>query len=263
MWNLIKAQKYQLKRDNGIVYIYLIAVAMVVFTIVDILDSYSMKELSGSYMGLCMGEIDFVVLGILVVLLTARISGWDYTDKTINYELMSGHSRSAVYWSRVMVSMIYYMVSCILIIAIPLLIFSALNGWGIRADMGGMLLRYGLALFPLFRLMCECILLTVLMRNCYLVMVIGFTVYQFSWVFATMAELFIEFEFTTQLASMNVLRLICLEKSHFEYINGEDVIVYKTSMEPDFLVGTIVVSLAVGIGCLLAGYLYFKKCDMD
>ena len=71
------------------------------------------------------------------------------------------------------------------------------------------------------------------------------------------------YKLTVQLASMNVYRLINFEKSSFAYINGEDVIVYETAVEPSFLIGTVIVSLIVGIVCLLVGYLYFKKSDMD
>ena len=263
MWNIVKGLNYQLKRDNGIIYIYLIGGFMLGCFVVDYLGSYDMAELTGSFYGVLHGETCFMALGILVALLTARIAGWDYTDKTLNYELMSGHSRGQVYWSRVWVSLLWSMVTCIIVAFVPILVFSAINGWGVRADMGGMLLRYGLLMFPLFRLMSECILLTVLMRNCYMVMIIGFVMYEFSWVFGVMSEPLTNYKLTVQLASMNVYRLINFEKSSFAYINGEDMIVYETAVEPSFLIGTVIVSLIVGIVCLLVGYLYFKKSDMD
>lgn len=263
MWNIVKGLNYQIKRDNGIVYIYLIGVFVLGCFLFDYIDSYKMEELTGSLYGVMHGEPCFMVLGILVALLTARIAGWDYTDKTLNYELMSGHSRGQVYWSRVWVSLVWSLITCVIVAFVPILLFSVINGWGIKADMGGMLLRYALIVFPMFRLMSECILLTVLMRNCYMVMVIGFVMYEFSWVFGVMSEPLTNYELTTQLTSMNVYRLIYFEKSSFVYINGEDVIVYETAMEPSFLIGTVAISLLVGFACLLVGYLYFRKSDMD
>lgn len=263
MWNIVKSLNYQLKKDNGMVYIFLISAFVVGAYLMGFEEDYSLRELTGSFYGVLQGEAVFIAVGILVPLLTARIVGWDYTDKTVNYELMSGHRRSQVYWSRVWVSFAWSMISCVVAIFVPLLIFGVINGWGIKADMGGMLLRYALTLFPLFRLLCECVLLTVIMKNCYMVMIIGFVMYEFSWVFGVMSEPLTNFELTTQLVSMNVYRLISFEKSSFAYINGEDVIVYDMTVESGFFVGTIVVSLVVGMACLLIGYLYFKKSDMD
>ena len=54
-----------------------------------------------------------------------------------------------------------------------------------------------------------------------------------------------------------------LDKSSFGYIDNQDVIVYDTSLETGFILGTIGISLLIGAVCLFAGYRYFKKCDMN
>ena len=263
MWNIVRGLNYQLKRDNGVVYIYLVAALALGGYLADFFGNYGFEELTGGFFGVLQGDAQFMAIGILVPLLTARIAGWDYTDKTMNYELLAGHSRRQVYWSRVWVSLVWCMISCVISMFVPLLVFSTINGWGIRADMGGMLLRYILVIFPAFRLLCECVLLTVLMKNCYMVMIIGFVMYEFSWVFGVMSEPLTGFELTTQFTSMNIYRLLLFDKSRFAYINGEDIVVYDVAMEPGFLLGTVVVSLVVGVACLWIGYLYFKKSDMD
>ncbi len=263
MRNLKRALNYQLKRDNGIIYILLAGGVFLAFLLRELLIKYSFRELTGSQYVISMGGSLQMILGMLVILLAARIVGWDYNDKTINYEILSGYSRRQVFLSRVLVSMAWCMVTAVIVIFLPLLIFGLINGWGNTADMWEVLLRYGLALFPIFRLVCEIILLTVLVKNCYMAMVLGYTLFELLWVFVVMAQLTIDFEVTTQLSSIHMQLLFVLDKFSFGYIDGEDVVVYDAVLEPGFMLETVVVSLVVGAVCLLIGYWYFKKSDMD
>lgn len=223
----------------------------------------SLDELMGSYIPVMMGEPNMIIPGIFVIVLTARIMGWDYTDKTLNYELLAGHSRGAVYWSRVCVSLVQVMAGCAIFLFLPLLVFGIINGWGHSADMGNIMLRYGLSFLPLLRLMGECVLLTVLLKNCYMAMIIGYILYYSGMLVMLVLEPFVDIKWMVQLCSVNLTKLLYMDKSRFQYINGEDVLVYQTSLEPGLLVGTIGVSLIVGIACLVLGYLYFKKSDMN
>lgn len=262
MWNLIKAQNYQLKRDNGIIYIYLLGALYAGAFIFDMVQGHSLAEITGSQMAVSNGLPCTIVAGILVALLTSRIAGWDFNDKTLNYELLAGHSRAKVFWSRVIVSLVWCLVTVLILFFVPMLVFGCLNGWGIKAELGGSLLRYGLALFPLFRFVCECILLTVIIRNCYMTMIIAFVLYEFSCLVDTMQGLLTEVYLTTHFASTNVTRLLEFGKQKFAYINGEDVTVYETAMKSSLIWGTIGVSLLVGGACLFIAYRYFKKCDL-
>lgn len=263
MWNLIKAQNYQLKRDRAIKYMVCIIFGSQVLVFLDYLRTHSFSDLTGGYTAFYLGDINFIMLGMLVTLLSARIVGWDYTDKTINYELLAGHSRKSVYWCRVYVSLMWIIAGCTIFLFLPLLITGIINGWGYKVDMGNMLLRYVLTFFPLFRLFGECVLLTVLLKNCYMAMIIGWIMYEFSWVFIVMIEELIEYEFTVELCAINIYRLVYLSYSRLQYINGEDVLVYETVLEPGFIAGSIAVSLILGMAGLGIGYLYFKKSDIN
>lgn len=262
MWNLIKAQKYQIKRDNGMIYIYLLAAIYFVGFWADALTENKLSEITGSAAAMYNGKVCMVVTGILVALLTARIMGWDYNDKTLNYELLAGHSRAKVFWSRVLVSMWWCFVTIVLVLFVPIILFGMLNGWGTDADLGGTMLHYVLVLFPLFRFLCECVLLTVLMRNCYMAMIIGFVMYEFLWVFAEMQALLTDVYLTTQLASTNVTRLLHFSNKYLGYVDGKDVVIHETTLETSFILGTIGISLLIGGVCLFIAYQYFKKCDL-
>jgi len=223
----------------------------------------SLSELTGSHIPIMMGDANMIILGIFVILMTGRVMGWDYTDKTLNYELMAGHSRGKVYWSRVCVSLVQVMAGCAIFLFLPILVFGIINGWGHSTYMGNIMLRYGLSFLPLLRLMGECVLLTVLLKNCYMAMIIGDMMYEVTMIFTLVLEEAMDLNFTTQLSVSNLNKLFCLDKFRLQYINGEDVTVYETALEADLIAGTIGVSLIVGIACLGLGYLYFKKSDMN
>lgn len=263
MWNLIKAQKYQLIRDKVTKWIWTIFLGSLVVFFVSYMRNESLSELTGSVIPIILGEMNMIIIGIFVILVTARVMGWDYTDKTLNYELMAGHSRGDVYWSRVLLGLMLTMAGCVIYLFLPLLIFGVINGWGYTTDMGDILLRYGLSFLPLFRLVGECVLLTVLLKNCYMVMIIGYVLYYSSMIIMLVLEPLVDIKWTTQFCIVNFSKLLYMNKSRLHYINGEDVLVYQTALESELLIGTIGVSLIVGIACLGLGYLYFKKSDMN
>lgn len=263
MQNLIRAQKYQLKRDKVTRWIWTLFLGSLVVYFVSYMRNESLSELTGSHIPILLGEMNMIIMGIFVILITARVMGWDYTDKTLNYELMAGHSRGEVYLSRVFLSLVLNIVGCAIYLFLPLLLFGVINGWGYTTDMGNILLRYGLSFLPLFRLVGECVLLTVLLKNCYMVMIIGYVLYYSSMVIMLVLEPLVDLKWTTQFCFVNFMKLLYMDKCRLQYINGEDVQVYQTALESELLTGTIGVSLIVGIACLGLGYLYFKKSDMN
>ena len=94
-------------------------------------------------------------------------------------------------------------------------------------------------------------------------MIIGYTLYYSGMLVMLVLEPFVDIKWTVQLCSVNLTKLLYMDKSRFQYINGEDVLVYQTSLKPGLIVATIGVSLIVAIACLGLGYLYFKKSDMN
>lgn len=242
---------------------WLLFLGSLVVLFVSYMRDNSLSELTGSDIPIMMGDANMIILGIFVILMTARIMGWDYTDKTLNYELMAGHSRRDVYWSRVFLSLVMIMVGCALYLFLPVFLFGVINGWGYTTDMGNIILRYGLSFLPLFRLAGECVLLTVLLKNCYMSMIIGYVLYESSAIIMLVLEPLVDIKWTVQLCFVNFKNLLYMDKCRLQYINGEDVQVYQTALESELLTGTIGVSLIVGIACLGLGYLYFKKSDMN
>lgn len=259
MWNIIKAQNYQTRGDNVVIYGFL---ACLLPLLVSFLNQDSFGNMTGSLYLVHAGEVLPFVIVIITLVLTTRICGWDYADKTMNYEVLAGHSRGEVYWGRIIASMLWGMGAGIVITFLPVLLFTVVNGWGFSISFKGALMRLLLLLFPMFRLVCEFALLTFLLRSCYVAMIIGWVLYGTANIITMIAEETAKLRFTVQLASANMSSLLNFENYTIGYIDGEDIMLYDTALDASLTVGSVVVSVAVGAGCLVIGYICFKKGDM-
>ena len=261
MWNVMKAMNYQIKRDILTPIIIMVALGIPIVSL--FLDApVSISEMSGGIaMALC-GENMPMFMGIIVLFFTARICGWDQADKTMNYEVLSGHSRAEVFFGRVIMSFIWVGCTAILGLALPILVSTIMNGWGVNVNFADGMLRFFLIIFPLCRMICEFILLTFLLKNCYIAMAIGYVLYGVSNVASLIFAEVTNYKLTTQLGYINLMNLLSFSNSRMEYIEGKDVLIYDSSLSLSFIFGTIGVSLTIGFICLLLGYIYLRKQDI-
>ena len=203
------------------------------------------------------------MFAIVFVILAPRICGWDATDKTMNYEIMAGHSRKEVYFGRVIVCLIWSMVSGIVIMVLPVLVMTMINGWGENVNVYDVVIRYLLILFPMFRLICELILLTFLLRNCYVSMLVGWVFFDAALIGSMVYMELTEKQLTVQLAVSNLITLFGFDNYKLEYVGGEDIPVFSAGLSSSMILGTVFVSLLVGGICLAIGYVVFQKRDMS
>lgn len=111
MKNLIKAQLYQLKKDR-LVQITFVGMLLILLMMAYINQLLAVTEASGldTVTGggfFANNLVGAMTVGLMFVIISVpRICGWDFTDKTTNYELMSGHIRREVYFSRIAVSLL-------------------------------------------------------------------------------------------------------------------------------------------------------------
>ncbi len=262
MQNIIKALNHQTRRDNFTIYALLAGCSGLGLFFLSY-SNIDFSMLTGSVLaGMCG---DCIALGVMLflIVLVCRICGWDSADKTINYELLSGHNRAEVYWGRVLAVFMWAVPIVVLLILLPLAVASIFNGWGVEADFWGLMARYALAMLPVIRMICELIFFTFLLRNCYIAMILG---YIFMMLF-NMVEIIIEetakVDISWVFSITNVIELMWLSNSYMGFVDGEDVMVYDLSVEPDYLLYTVLASVGVSAVCLLGGYLFFKKSDMN
>lgn len=257
MWNLLKALNYQTKRDNVTIYAVIIGLLMSAMMFIDV----DIAETDGGQFAAVSGEVLPMALAYMMIILITRICGWDQTDKTINYEILSGHSRASVYFSRVTAVFLWTFPLAFIITAIPVGIVTAMNGWGQEMELNAMLARYALLLLPVIRLGCGFILVSFLCRSFAVSAVACFLITQGELLFYLMLEELSGIEITCQIAVPNIARLMEFN-SRLGFIDGKDVYVYDASLSPELVSGTVIFSLAASVIYIFIGYLYFTKSDM-
>lgn len=256
----MKAQNYQTKGDNLVI---LVLLAGLLLPTGAILMDFDISELSGSLFMAQLGSVLPICLGMVLVILVSRICGWDAGDKTMNYEILAGHSRAEVYFGRVIMSVIWGLGSGIAMLVLPVLGITLINGWGDSMNLGEAAICCVLFLFPMFRLICEFAMLTFLLRDCYKAMLAGWVFFAVSMIGIMVYEGLTDRVLTVQLVITNMREVIGFDNFKLEYIGGEDIPVYMTGMDASLVMGTILVSLLAGGACLAVGYVMFKNQDMN
>ncbi len=262
MQNIIKSLQYQTKRDNVTYYAFLAVILCYVMVFSDV---NGLLSLTGSEYFIQAKALFCMPISIFLVILATRICGWDYVDKTMNYEILIGHSRKEVFLSRIWVSFFWCMPVAVLVFVLPPLVLTLMNGWGIYMGMGDMILRCVLSVLTIFRMYCECVLLTFLTKSCYVGLIVSFLFVEFGLTIPTALEEIGGIEvgnYVTAFSMANFTELMTPEKWSYQYINGKDEMLYDMSVDPSFAAATIIVSLVAGIGCILISYLYFRESDM-
>lgn len=257
MRNLIKALNYQTRRDNVTIYAVIIGLLMSAM----ILTDHNVSALTGAQLAVGSCELLPMALSYMTVIMAARICGWDMTDRTINYEVLSGHRRRQVYFARVVVSLVWTMAMAVIVTALPVIIFSALNGWGPETDLGLMLIRYAMLLLPLFRLVCGFIFISFAVGNFVGSAVACFLSVQGEFFVYIMLDELTNIHLDAQLAVSNMIKLLELN-GRMGFVDGKDIYVYDAALPSGLAVNTAVFSLAAGIIYLILGYALFSKRDM-
>ena len=255
MRNIIKALNYQTRTDNVTYYSILLGIFLTIFGMLDF-------DMTGSEYVALNGESISLLPVFLILMLGVRILGWDYADKTMNYEILSGHHRREVYFARVIVAHIWCIAFCVGFMLIPVLVFTLINGWGVTMDFGGMALRFALAIFPMIRIVCQYVLLVFLVKSAYIAWAAGYLLSMFAMFIPMLFEELMQIKFTYQFANTNLTKLFTFNQS-IGYVNGEDVAICHTELDPSMIIGTIGVSVAVSVICIVLGYIIFKKSDVN
>ncbi len=262
MKNLIKAQLYQLKKDR-LVQLVFGGTFLILMMMVYMNQLFSAIEASGNNTvtggGLFANSISGVIMvGLMFVIIAVpRICGWDFTDKTTNYELMSGHIRREVYFSRVTVSLLVGGIGWIILLCAPLAVTSIISGWGGKLPLSEAVLRGVLMLLPIIRLSCELACITFIVKNPYLTMGIGYVLLmlQVSPVFS------IKNNFLLGISNLSMLGTVDVWTTYG--LDGELNYIFEAYLGAGDIAGTILASLGAALLSLFIGYIFFKNDDIN
>ena len=263
MRNVIKSQLYQFRKERitkllffGLIAIFTLIAFMSIIQ-AEISETAMIEATGGGYFATNLRFFIFMPL-VYVASVVAQICGHDFTDKTANYELMSGRQRYQSYFGRVIPAVIIATIGWLIIVVTPVIIITIVKGWGDKISVWEVVLRYALMIFPTIRVACEFVFFTFLIKNPYIVMGLG---YLYSMV-SMYAEMMSSDGFLF-LGSTNIILLSMVDVWTTYGLEGKLNFIYDAALSSSDIIGTIVISLVVSAAALFLGYIFFKNDDMN
>lgn len=257
MWNIMRAQIYQAIRNKMTWFIFFFAIALnVVFSFGFLVDNEG--GLSGSLAVATLGSM-YCLTGLLFLMVfTADVTGKDFTDKTINYEILSGHSRREVFFGRFIVAVLMGSLGALFIMLLFPCLITLLSGWGNTMELQGVVLRYLLIFVTLFRVVCEVTLLTFLTKNPYITYLVGFLSGYIQMILPMLQTEYPDWFTNKNSVSLSVWH--CLDLLDFL---DESELLYQSGVESLVIGQSIGVSLLVGVVLLVISFTFFRSDDLN
>lgn len=258
MLNIIKSQLYSIVRD---IYTYICGfymLLMCVLTIIMTLEEMGNETVTGSLMFSCYCGNSIIFSLINLLIFTTRLSGWDFNDKTLNYEVLYGHKRSSVFWGRVLTAVTISMVTSVILTFAPVVAAYLMNGWGHIVPIREALIRSAILVLTMLKFSAILIFITVIVKNSWTAMILGFL--------TIMVEAIVSMfnsKFMTLLSVYVVSEITAFENPKLDFIDGEDVMVFHDKLSSSFITQNILICSVMILASLLIGYLIFRKRDMN
>lgn len=259
MKGIILSQLFKIKRDKISIFTFfaILAVEALMLLMVFGTEPTTTPLMSGGEFAAMALSMFALLAQFFTYVFTAQTCGVDFTDKTCNYEIMAGHTRSQVFFGRAIPCIIISTLATLTLIGAPVAIYSAMQGWGNSLSFTDMLVRFLMLAFPIIRICCEYILLTYILKNPYIVMGI-------SYVMAILLGSNIPPTQATSpvLGMTNMNLLTTVDSWAFYGLEGNINHTYETALNSGDIITTITVSLIVSAASLFLGYIFFKKDDI-
>lgn len=265
MCNIIKSLNYQNKRD---IFIYILAFASILLLYgIPVLEGGLQFENGGLFV-ISISSMLFVIPLILTLGVTSRVCGFDYNDRTINYEILNGHSRGESYFARLIVSSVWSISLVYIITILPALTVTLIKGFGNNMYAGELLIKTLLTMLCVFRLVSLYSLLSVIVRNCYGTLVLG-------WVgsSATMVIELILADIVDSPMLKTVVRNVFsfgqlinvtdMENYMMKFVDGKEITFYKLAISGNDLAWTILTAMFAIILNVILGYVIVSRRDMN
>ncbi len=258
MNKIIKSIFYEQIKSKIIPILFLIFAAFfIIIPIIGVSDSLGTSDyfLENS-------TLTFVFQLIFLGLSVGIICSGDMKDKVANYEVLSGHSRLQVYMARFISSVLMGTVLTMVLSFLPVLVGTAVYGWGDRLSFSEVMIRQCLYVFPYLRLTSFLVFLSFIVRNKYVMMAVGVllgvgSLLSFT-IFSTISS-------SVYLSIYNLKYLSDYITWQIYNVNSEGVFKYYTgnsTITSELVIGTIGVSLLMIVIYGIAGYAVFRKSEM-
>ncbi|MCR5251672.1 MAG: ABC transporter permease subunit [Lachnospiraceae bacterium] len=262
MKRLLSSLSYQLLRDGAMVRItLLLAAGLAVFGFV--LGLSAEEEACAGRLIVDSPPILWMFQSMLMAILAAVICTADFRDKVIYQELMAGHSRAEIFFSRAIPATLLTAAVATLLSFMPVLSNCLIFGWGDVLEPAGALLRIALFFFPFLRMAAFFVLVAFLCKKSAVVIVSGYIIMTLGLFLENVSP-----DHPGFLLGFYNLQDLCDFSTWSIYnLDQEGGILtftaYDSSISAGMIAGTVLVSLLVSAVYLMAGYGFFRRDDMN
>lgn len=261
MINIIKALNYAIKRD---VLTYISIVGGLLLALIPFLavGDRGISALNGGmYMNIYTGVMLFLPY-IMSCIIGAKIIGSDMGDKTINYEVMSGHSRIEAFWGRVATAYIWNISICIVVSALPIGIVTLVLGWGNNFVFSQLFIKYLINIASSLRIMGLVVIFTTITNHPVAGGFITYGVLNLSMLPMMLISEFLDTKIYHVFAMSDILYMSEILNT-VTIVHGEEMVEkYVLNVSPRFCIESILITFLVSVIYLLFAFGIFKKRDM-
>ncbi len=265
MINILRSVNYS-TRKNLVIRICIFTMLCMPVFLVTVITGEKLTGMDGAkYFINYLGELFFVV--IFAQLILSCIPAFsDAGDKTINYEVMAGHSRRKIFAARVSPGLFWGVIVTAFLYFIPLLYFGLLGGWYKGVSIRDVVFSLLVCLFPLFRVSAFCIMISSFFRSAGKGIGISYVVFEAATILLELVREFMglgENAMYWTMGMLNVIEALYVGICREYIVDGEKITVFETALSPDFVMWTLISSLVFGGIYLALAYKDFKKRDRD
>lgn len=257
MKNIMKSIEYEIWHNKMLIRIYIFFIFMM--GLVAVLN----VEEGGT--GAMLAEnptITYEFSIYIIALFVGVICGEDYKDKVANYEILSGHSRISIFMARSLMSIFTAAFLATVLGFVPVIVGNVYAGFGDSLKLIDVIIRQLLFFFPYMRLAAFLVVITYLTKNQYIIMASGLVIMIGSSILADILRLKGVF-----ISTYNLELLVDYKGWDIYNVDPVKGIVeyhsYVSTVTPNLVVGTILVSLLMTAFYIFMGYGLFRRDELN
>lgn len=259
MNNLLKSQFFGL-RKNKILQIEMAFtfVLPIIYALININNFDNAGSLMADMQS--MGGVVMMMAGMLVL---PDVALKDFDDKTINYEVLAGNSRSKIFVVRVFFGMVLSFFFAILCTWTPVLFKVCISGWGPNYPLNECLEAWGMYLCMFFRFLSEMVLLGFIFKGYLITVIGGLTIIESLGMVGMVVAAFTDLKWAAKLGSFMSLQLRMVDfNQKMDFIDGKDTVRFFVNVHDKFFWWDTVGCVLFGILCIVIAYFIFRKGDL-
>lgn len=264
MKNIIKSQFYVLRKHKLIFITAFLLIALwasISFMVWD-MNNYPANDSQYHTYG---SEFFAITLSMiapfsLVFIFTAVpiMAGSDFSDKTTNYELMTGHMRWEIYFGRLIPCIIVGVVGWVIIVSSGFALITILaGGWGDKIPLSQAILRIAIMCLPVIRIICEMFVVTIIIKKPFFSVLLG-------WMVFILTNVVMQYKGAAWFGISEIYALTYIDSWVTYGISDESSnFLYDATLPVNDIVITVIFSIVITAATLALGYYFFKKDDLN